>query len=206
MDLVISVLLSALACVSSIAGAVATRKEQSPRSRRHFFVLFIVLAMSTFGLTAWQAMRSDRGASESRKAQLGDPERPPFISIISLPGKTRFVRTNPSDFPAYVSSMKLFDATHRQTALHTYGAVELAGHTGLLDDELWNPEDDATEHRFTVEIGTRVGLFLEDLVLRRTANDQWMNAWRVRQGMRTLDQNADSAWPRDSRGQIDWGD
>jgi len=102
--------------------------------------------------------------------------------------------------------MKLFDATHTKTALHSYGAVEMAGHTGLMDDEPWNPEDDATEHRFTVEIGTRAGLFLEDLVLRRTANDQWMNAWRVRQGMRTLDQNADSAWPRDSRGQIDWGD
>jgi hypothetical protein len=42
------------------------------------------------------------------------------------------------------------------------------------------------------------------MLVQRTENNQWMRANRVIQGMRTLREDVDSAWPRDTKGNIDW--
>ena len=80
----------------------------------------------------------------------------------------------------------------------------MPAHVGRVDDNAWIPDDDAPEHRFTAQITTRTGLVFEQLILRRAENNQWMKALRVTQGMRTLEQEVDSAWPRDQNGQPDW--
>jgi hypothetical protein len=179
-------------------------KKWGQRTRDNFAIVLAILSFAGVPLIAWQAVRSVQSSDESRKTLLGDPERPPFVSVISLPGNTRFVTTNSSDFPAYGTKIQLHDDTHRATAIRTYNYPEIAAYVAILDDTPWTPEDDASEHRFAAEITTRTGLLSEELILRRTGNNQWMRASRVRQGMRTLEQDVDSAWPRDKDGQVNW--
>lgn len=73
-----------------------------------------------------------------------------------------------------------------------------------MDDQLWTPPDDRPQRHFTATISTRTGIVIEELMLRRSGNGQWMRASRVMQGMRLLDTDIDSAWPRNSRGEVDW--
>jgi hypothetical protein len=206
MDIFIVVMLSLMSALNGSAWVFVKKRSEkwSPSSRNRFAVCLAILSFLGVPLVGWQAIRAAHGGEENRKTQLGDAERPPFVSIISLPGSTRFVTTNISDFPAYGTKIQLHDGTHRTTALRTYDYPEMAAHTAILDDKSWTPEDDVSEHRFTAEIVTRTGIVYEELILRRTGNDQWMRACRVQQGMRILEQDVDSAWPRGQDGQPDW--
>jgi|ERR1017187_3768329 hypothetical protein len=205
MDILIAALLGLIQTVFGFAGnAVALKQGWSYRARIRFAILFAVLSSAGLALVIWQAIRASQSNEENRKTLLGDPERPPFVSIFSLPGDTRFITVNPSDYPAYGAHIQLHDEMHRTTSLYAYGPSDLAAHLASKDEKQWKPEDDASEHRFTAEITTRTGLVFEELILRKAGNDQWMRALRVRQGMRTLEQDVDSSWPRDKYGQPDW--
>lgn len=134
---------------------------------------------------------------------LGDAEHPPFLAVISLPGFTRFVTTNGSDYPAYGTKIQLYDDADKNL-LRSYDYPEIAAHLAFLDDKPWIPPDGVDQRHFTAYITTRTGLVTEELILRKAGNNQWMRASRVRQGMRTLEEDVDSAWPRDKNGQIEW--
>jgi hypothetical protein len=200
LDIFVAVLLAVQQAVFGVLAVIMSLKH----GRRRYAVIFVALSLVGIVLVFWQAVLAHQSGEESKKAMLGDPERPPYVSIISLPGNTRFVVTNASDFPAYGTKIQLHDETHKTTALRTYDYPEMAAHLAVLDNKPWNPEDDSSEHRFTAEITTRTGLVSEELILRRAGNNQWMRASRIRQGMRTLEQDVDSSWPRDRNGQIDW--
>jgi len=204
MDILIAVLLGLVTGVFGFAGAAVSLKQWSRPARVRFAILFGILTLIGFGLTIWQAVRAAQSGEENRKIQLGDAARPPFVSVISLPGYARFVTTNVSDFPVYGTHVQLYDDTHKTVALRTYDYPEIAAHLAIVDDKPWIPEDDASEHHFTVTITTRTGLVSEELILRRAGNNQWMRASRVQQGMRTLEQDVDSSWPRDKDGQPEW--
>lgn len=204
MDILIAGLLGLVQGLFGLAGALVSLKDWSQRARIGFAIGFGLLTVVGLGLVVWQAVLAHQSGEAATKALLGDAERPPFVSVISLPGNTRFVTTNTSDYPAYGTKIQLHDDTHRTTALRTYDYAEMAAHLAFLDEKPWTPDDDASEHRFTAQITTRTGLVFEELVLRRAGNDQWMSASRVRQGMRTLEENVDSSWPRDKYGQVDW--
>lgn len=204
MEITVAVLFGLLGFISSIAGAALARKEWNPVARNRFFYLFVTLALATLALTIWQAILTYHSGEESKKVQLGDADHPPYVSVISLPGQTKFIRVNTGNFPAYVYSIRLYDGTHKVSALRAYSNFEIASHSAIADDKSWTAEDDDSEHHFTVEISTRSGLYYEELILRRAGNSQWMKAARVTQGMRTLEQEVDSAWPLDSNGQTDW--
>ena len=201
MDIFVAAVLGLLNALFGIAGMSEFGNRLGKRTRVGILVTFLVL---TEGLIVWQASLAHQSGEENKKTQLGDSERPPFISVISLPNATHFVTVNDSDYPAYEPEMLLYDDTHKTQPLRNYAWPEIPAHAARVDDKLWTPEDDASEHRFTAQITTRTGLYLEELILRRAGNDQWMRACRVRQGMRTLEQDVDSAWPRDKSGQVKW--
>ncbi len=73
-----------------------------------------------------------------------------------------------------------------------------------MDDRLWNPPDDTPQRHFTTTISTRTGIVTEELLLRKAENDQWMRASRIVDGMRLLETDIDSAWPRNNQGEVDW--
>ena len=204
MDIVITVLLALVNAASGIAGSVVSLKKRSEVSRIRFAALFVALASAGIGLVTFQAIRAAQSNEESRKTLLGDAERPPFVSVISLPGRTRFVTTNDSNYPAYGTRIQLYSDANKATAIRTYDYPDMAAHVAFLDEKLWTADDDVSEHRFTASIATRTGLVSEELILRRAGNNQWMAASRVRQGMRTLEEHIDSSWPRDQSGQVNW--
>ena len=83
-------------------------------------------------------------------------------------------------------------------------ATEVIGPAGQ-EQQPPMPQLQPGERRFTAEIVTRNGVFMEDLILRQAGNNQWMRASRVRQGMRLLETDIDSAWPRNAKGDVNWG-
>jgi hypothetical protein len=204
MDIAIAVMLGLQQAVFGFAGAVVALGKWSRSARVRFAILFGILSLVGFALITWQALRAVQSYAENRKTLLGDAERPPFVAVISLPGNTRFVTTNISDYPAYGTKIQLYDDANRSVPLRTFDYPEMAAHLAFLDDKPWTPDDNAPEHHFTAQISTRTGLVFEELILHRTDNNQWMRASRVRQGMRTLEEDVDSSWPRNDKGQIEW--
>jgi hypothetical protein len=203
MDIAIAVVLGLIQALFGFAGASVSLKEWSKLTRVRIAILGGFLSAFGLVLVVWQAVRAAQSSEENRKNLLGDAERPPFVSVISLPGSTRFVTTNSSDYPAYGTTIQLFEAKG-SAPIRTFSYPEMAAHVAFLDDRTWAPENDAPEHRFTAQITTRTGLDYEELILRHTENNQWMRACRVRQGMRILEEDVDSSWPRDEKGQIEW--
>jgi hypothetical protein len=201
MDILVAILLAVQQAAFGVLAVVVSLKH---RLRVRYAVVFGILSLIGIGLVIWEAVLARKISEDTQKTLLGDAERPPFVSVISLPGNTRFVVVNNSDHPAYGTSIQLHDDTHRTTAIRIFDYPEMAAHTARLDERPWTPEDDASEHRFTADIATRTGLALEELILRRAGNNQWMRASRVRQGMRTLEEDVDSSWPRDQNGQVNW--
>jgi hypothetical protein len=98
------------------------------------------------------------------------------------------------------------DTTKDGTAriVRDWNYAEIGAHQAFMDDQPWIPLDGTLERHFTATISTRTGIVTEDLMLRKAENDQWMRASRVMQGMRLLETDIDSAWPRNSRGEVDW--
>jgi hypothetical protein len=167
------------------------------------FIAFGVIAM----FFVWRL--SDESVASSRDALrnlLGDSEHPPWIGVISWPGLTRFVTTNNSDYPTYISGMELREDTDGIAGGETrsYGQLELPAHTARTDERAWVAIGEGTHHHFVATITTRSGLFREEMMLDRAGNNQWARAVRVMQGMRTLEEDIDSAWPRDPSGRIEW--
>lgn len=201
MDIFVAVLLALQQATFGVLASVIALKH---RARVRYAIVFGILSLLGIALAGWQALITYKGTEETRKELLGDPERPPFVTIMSLPGVTHFVTLNNSDYPAYGTKIQLHDETHKTSPVRNYEYAEMAAHLGIIDYKAWSPDDDASEHRFGVDITTRTGLVFEDLVLRRAGNGQWMRASRVRQGMRTLEEDVDSSWPRDQNGQPDW--
>jgi hypothetical protein len=204
MDILVAGLLGLVQGLFGLAGALVSLKEWSQRARIRFAIGFGILTAAGLGFVVWQAVLAHQSGESATKSLLGDGERPPFVSIISLPGNIHFVTTNSSDFPAYGTKIQVHDETHKASALRSYDYPEMAAHLAVLDDKPWAPDDDASEHRFTAEIVTRAGLASEEIILRRAGNNQWMRACRVQQGMRTLEEDVDSSWPRDDQGQVEW--
>jgi hypothetical protein len=159
------------------------------------------------GLTVWQAVLTTRSSEDSARTTMGDSDHPPFIALISLPGVHRFVVTNGSNYPCYGVRIRMFDVTAKDAPariVRNWNYAEMGAHQAFMDDQLWTPPDDTLQRHFTATISTRTGVVTEELMLRKTGNDQWMRASRVMQGMRLLETDIDSAWPRNSRGEVDW--
>ena len=203
MDVFISVALGIVNAMFLYLGAVVPLRKRSARSLGRLGTYFGFLSLVGLALVAWQAVRASQSSEENRKTLLGDAERPPYVSVISLPNNTRFIRANASDYPAYGVEIQLHDDADKANPWRKYTPTEMAAHTALADEQPWTPNDNL-EHHFTAQIGTRTGVAYEELILRPAGNNQWMKACRVRQGMRTLEEDVDSSWPRDKNGQIEW--
>src|SRR5271163_4004250 len=115
MDILVGVLLAAQQATFGVLGVVVSLNHR--RIRYAFF--FGALALIGIGLTVWQAVLAHQSGEAATKSLLGDAERPPFVSVISLPGNTRFVTTNSSDYPAYGTHIQLDDDTNR-TSIRTF--------------------------------------------------------------------------------------
>lgn len=205
MDVAIAVLLGAVQAVVGFAGVAISLKNWADRARRRFLALFVGLSLLGVAMVTWQAVRAARGSDENKRTLLGDPEHPPFVAIISLPGYTRFVVTNPSDYPAYGIKIRLYDDTcGAQKVVRNYDYPEMAAHVAFVDDEAWMPTDGAIERRFVASITTRTGLVSQEMLLRQTGTNQWMRASRIRNGARTLGEDIDSSWPRNQKGEVKW--
>ena len=116
--------------------------------------------------------------------------------------------TNGSNYPCYGIRIRMYDDTDKDSPapiVRDYVYSELAAHTALMDDQLWVPPDNRVQRHFTIAISTRTGVVTEDLILRQAGNDQWMRASRVMQGMRLLETDIDSAWPRNDKDEVEWG-
>ena len=48
------------------------------------------------GLTIWQAVLVTKSGEDATRKQMGDVDHPPFVALISMPGRPRFVVTNGS--------------------------------------------------------------------------------------------------------------
>ncbi|MGA2737550.1 MAG: hypothetical protein ABSG65_08870 [Bryobacteraceae bacterium] len=204
MDVAITVVLALVQGVFGWAGAVLSLKTWSARARRRFAILFVTLPLLSTGLIGWLAVRGNRSSEQSKKAILGDAEHPPFLAVISMPGFTRFVTNNGSDYPAYGIKIQLYDDADSRIVVRSYDYSEMPAHSAFVDDVPWVPPDEVPEHHFTGYITTRAGLFTQELILRHAESNQWSRASRVRQGMRTLEEDVDSSWPRDKNGRIGW--
>jgi hypothetical protein len=203
MDVFVSVVLFMVSAMFGYLGAIVPLQKRSAHSLGRLRIYFGLLSLAGLALGTWQALRASQSSEENRKAFLGDPERPSYVSVISLPSNTRFVRVNPSDYPAYGVYIQLYDDADKTNPMRKYTPTEMAAHTAIADEQPWTPNDNL-EHHFTAQIGTRTGVVYEELVLRPAGNNQWMKACRVRQGMRTLEEDVDSSWPRDKNGQVEW--
>jgi len=208
MNLFVAILIGVVQAVTAVTGSFVSSKKFTLTQKRPFFWAFVGLAIGGLGLTIWQAVLVTKSGEDATRKQMGDADHPPFVALISMPGRPRFVVTNGSDYPAFGIRIRLYDDTVKgaqPVVVRNYVYQELAAHTALMDDELWVPPDDTPERRFAAEIATRNGVFTEDLILRQAGNNQWMRASRVRQGMRLLETDIDSAWPRNAKGDVDWG-
>lgn len=203
MDFLLTLFIGFTQFLLGYMGVHVALKPPSPKSHKYWIAAFVVIGLTGLGATGWLARRASKSGEEQTKNILGDLEHPPFVAIISLPKVTRFVVTNPSDYPAYVARIELHDDKTGKI-VRTYGPYELAAHTASLDNTPWLPPSDSTQHHFTAEIATRNGLYSEEMMLKKDDNNQWARAVRVTQGMRTLEEDIDSAWPRNSDGGIDW--
>jgi hypothetical protein len=200
MDVFVAALLAMQQAIFGVLAVIMSSKYH----RMRYAVGFGALSAIGIALVIWQAVLAHQSNDAAVEAQLGDAERPPFVSVISLPANTWFVTVNNSDYPAYGTKIQLYDDANGATAIRSYNHPEMAAHLAIRDDKPWTPSDMTTEHHLTAQITTRTGLVREELILRKTDNNQWMRASRVRQGMRTLEQDVDSSWPRDEYGQVDW--
>ncbi|MCE5309693.1 MAG: hypothetical protein LLG20_18825 [Acidobacteriales bacterium] len=180
-------------------------KDWTDKARSRFLVLFIALSVVGIAIVALQAVRAAQSSEDTKRNLLGDPEHPPFVAVISLPGFTRFVVTNPSGYPAYGVKVQLYDeACGNQKPIRSYEYNDMASHAAVIDDQPWTPTNSAPQQRFTASISTRAGLVRQEMILRRSGNNQWMRASRTRNGMQILGQDVDSSWPRNSKGEIDF--
>ncbi len=205
MDILIAVLLGATQVASGLLGTAISMKEYTGGRRYRVMALFGLLSLLGLVLIGWQAVRASEGNEAVKRTMLGDAERPPFIAVLSMPGHTRFVVTNPSDYPAFSVRVKLYDEACRNGGpIRSYEYAELRAHGAVIDPKPWVPIGNAPEQRFTASIETRAGLARQEMILRKVESNQWMRASRVMDGMRLLDLDIDSSWPRNDKGEVDW--
>lgn len=207
MSFFVAITIGLVQTVTAMAGSYVASKKFTYKQKRPFFWVFIGLAMVGLGLTVWQAVLTKRSSEDSARTATGDPDHPPFIALISLPGVHRFVVTNGSNYPCYGVRIRMFDDTVKDAPariVRDWNYTEMGAHQAFMDDQVWTPPDGTPHRHFTATISTRTGIVTEELILRKTGNDQWMRASRVMQGMRLLEADVDSAWPRNSRGEVDW--
>jgi hypothetical protein len=202
------ILIGAVQAITAITGSFVASKKFTYKQKRPFFWVFVGLAILGLGLTIWQAFLTKRGSEDSTRAANGDPEHPPFIALISFPGVHRFVVTNGSNYPSFGVRIRMYEDTAKNgpaRIVRDWVYPEMGAHQALMDDQLWVPPDDTPQRHFTATIATRTGVASEELLLRKTENNQWMRASRVTQGMRLLETDIDSAWPRNAKGDVEWG-
>lgn len=202
MDILIAVLQSLISAVLGILGFVVSVKTNWGRKMRVIFAIaFTAACLSGVGLAIWAGVRTVHANNETLKSQMGDGERPPFVSIFSLPGNARFLVVNASSQPAYGVRIRLQDITVPDK-FHDWNYEEMPAHSALMDDDNWAPTGPALQHRFFGQISARTGVYIEDPIILPTENGQWMRAARVRQGDKVLEEEVDSNWPRDNKGKV----
>ena len=207
MSFFIAIAIGVVQTITAIIGSYVASKKFTYKQKRPFFWVFIWLAGVGLGLTIWQAVLMKRSSEDSARSAMGDPDHPPFIAIISLPGVHRFVVTNGSNYPCYGIRIRMLDDTVIDAPariVRDWNYTEIGAHQALMDDQLWIPPDDRPQRHFTATISTRTGIVTEELILRKAGNNQWMRASRLMQGVRLLETDIDSEWPRNSRGDVDW--
>jgi len=166
--------------------------------RKSLFMFFGGFLLIGFVLTAWAGVRAYYSGEDSKKIQLGDSVHPPFVDIVSLPTKTRFVVTNGSEFPSYGVIVSMADDADPSHPIK-YEYNEIPAHVARVDDKPWIP-DSAPLHHFTILINTRAGSAREELYMRPSDNNQWMRALNVVYDGHIVEAQSDSQWPRDERG------
>jgi hypothetical protein len=208
MDLLIPILLGFIQAALAVLGAFVSLNKIGNKKRVNFMWAFIGLAIIGVGLTIWQAFWARQSIQDSARNALGDEGKPPYVAVISFPNYNKFLITNNSNYPAYGIHIRLHDDNKNSKTkgiiAHEYKYPDIAAHTALVDDEVWCPPDNVAELHFWATISTRTGLATENLILRRTSNNQWMQAIRVMQGQRKLEEQIDSSWPREASGDIRW--
>jgi hypothetical protein len=161
MNLLIAVLIGIVQAVTAITGYYVASKKFTYKQKRPFFWVFTALAVTGVGLLIWQNIDAKRSSDESTRMAMGDPDHPPFVELISLPGVHRFVVRNGSNYPSFGIRIRLYDETVRDgpaRIVRDWVYSELAAHAAFMDDQLWVPPDNAPQRRFSATIATRTGI------------------------------------------------
>src|ERR1035441_5593515 len=101
MNLFVAILIGGLQAVTAVTGSFVASKKFTFTQKRPFFWAFVGLAIGGLGLTIWQAVLVTKSGEDATRKQMGDADHPPFVALISMPGRPRFVVTNGSDYPAF---------------------------------------------------------------------------------------------------------
>jgi hypothetical protein len=189
-----------------LGGIISAHAPQKQWQRWLYAASFIALGIVGMVFVVRVSNESVATSKEATLNTLGDAEHPPWVAVISMPRETRFIVTNNSDYPAYISGIDLIDDTAGDAPkqVRKYGYQELSAQTARMDDGPWTPPADNRQRHFTAVIDTRAGLFNEEMMLALAGNNQWARAVRVRRGMRTLEEDIDRAWPRNQKSEVEW--
>jgi hypothetical protein len=206
MDVIVPILVVIFQIATGFLAFWISAKDWQEQHKRRFRIGFVFLTAATIGLVVWQQVLSKRSSDDSTRNALGDADHPPSVAEISLPGFTRFIVSNGSNYPAYGIRIRLLDDTDpaKPFAVRNYDYSEIPAHGALLDDAVWTPPDTTAERHFSAQITTRTGIYREEMILRHDDNNQWERAVRVMQGMKKLEDDIDSSWPREKNGDINW--
>lgn len=166
MSFFVAITIGVVQTVTAIVGSYVASKKFTYKQKRPFFWVFIGLAVVGLGMTVWQAVLTKRSSEDSARTAMGDPDHPPFIALISLPGVHRFIVTNGSNYPCYGVRIRMFDDTVNAAPariVRNWNYEEIGAHQAFMDDQLWTPPDDTPQRHFTATISTRPGIVTEEL-------------------------------------------
>jgi len=194
------------------------------------YKLGVVFVFLVFGVVAlWlQRQKETVDKTESTKAQnlllnwqRGDPVKPPRVGFTQalMPNGTlqmRFTVHNPSDFPAYEISVRVWDVdnvpespvtledivrsdiTNANIASLAPQTVQIIGGTAIPPD--------ASSKRYACQFTTRVGGFSQSIKAQKVDN-KWLFATQVRTfdaSEKVIYRETDPGFPLNAAGEVDW--
>jgi hypothetical protein len=190
--------------------------------------LFVVAAIVTVWLQEQKESRehdrAERTQTELLNWQRGDPKNPPRVGhLISIDPDSnraiiRFTMYNPSEFPAYDLSARVWDIEDMEKDIAKIGLEEILScdiatanipslapqTTQIIGRVEVQPVVEAK--RFASQFNTRVGAFTEEINLQKV-NGAWLFAVRVRtfdKAGTVVFRQVDPNFPLNKAGDVDW--
>jgi hypothetical protein len=85
-----AILVGVVQAIAAITGSFVASKKFTYTQKWPFFWVFVGLAVVGLGLTIWQTFLTKR-SNEDSLARQWDADHPPFVALISLPRRHRFL-------------------------------------------------------------------------------------------------------------------